>query len=98
MKRNKLNTHAILDNGSLYVATQRGIYKNGVLVKSKNSRDNRIHKEGFDAGYKKGIIIGRKEMLEYISNHQGWEESRDFYAYHFGIRRQYKGGKPVGEK
>lgn len=39
----------------------------GKKVLYKNTRDNRIHKEGFDAGYKKGF----KEGLKNVS---GWSK------------------------
>lgn len=40
------------------------------VIEDKNARDNRIHKEGFDAGYKKGkkdlINEIKKQLPEYL--------------------------------
>lgn len=33
---------------------------------NKNTRDNRIHKEGFDAGYKKGYKKGMEDHADYV--------------------------------
>ena len=36
--------------------------KSGLPNLNKNTRDNHIHKEGFDAGYKKGYKDGLKNV------------------------------------
>lgn len=30
------------------------------------------------------------EMLDFIAKKEGWEESRDFYAKHFGLETKYQ--------
>ena len=47
---------------------------------NKNEKNNKIHKEGWDAGYEKGFKEGTKHALTVISEGEGWEESRDNYA------------------